>query len=53
VGLAVAWSEWQSSLFIVKAATVIASHRQDFSPILDLEGAASQASRRCQPTFAN
>jgi hypothetical protein len=36
--LCAVWNDWQSSVFIVKAATVIGWHRKGLSPVLDLEG---------------
>jgi hypothetical protein len=36
-GLCAVWNDWQSSVFIAKAATVIGWHRKRLSPVLDLE----------------
>jgi hypothetical protein len=41
--LSAVWNDWQSSVFIIKASTVIGWHRQGFSPVLGLEGPTRQA----------
>jgi hypothetical protein len=49
VWLSRVWAQWRSSLIIVKPETVIAWHRNAFSPLLDVEDSARQAGPSGRP----